>query len=195
MVSRLIFAALAALLLPQAALANDLEGRWALRIDDANIFVFQLEEDAEGEWSGSWIRPERFAGSGVVFAMLSGSVEVEADGASTLGDAVALRFEDRRPGAVPDVFRFRLVAENRAELTYVGTGFDPYPLIRVPRDAGVGPFDAERLYDRDNAVTEAEFVEVAEPEAESETVAADEAVAEEPSPRVGDDFLDDLDPQ
>ena len=60
MVLRIIII-LAALLLSARALADDhegdLSGHWALRIDDATIFVFTLEQADAGGWQGAWARP------------------------------------------------------------------------------------------------------------------------------------------
>ena len=54
MLKRLLFVLL--LLAPTPALAQSLAGAWALRLDGAVIFRFELEPEGEG-WSGTWTRP------------------------------------------------------------------------------------------------------------------------------------------
>lgn len=187
---RLFLAALLALLIPSAALANDLEGGWALRIDDANIFVFTIAQREDGEWHGTWKRPSSFASNGAVFTRLSGSqVVVSMAGLEFAGD-VELSFEDTAPGAIPDIFRFRLVGPGQALLTYVGTQLPPFPLVAVGSDARLGPFERDRLYDRDNAATMPEAAGDVPEDVAPQTSAPETA----PSARggIGADFLDDL---
>lgn len=193
MVLRFLLLLAALFALPAQALANDLIGHWAFRIDDATIFTFEISQDADGDWQGSWTRPASFRSNGVVFAELTGSEELEAMAALEFAGLIELSFEDPRPGAVPDIFRFRHVAENRAELTYVGTDLAPYPLVRVAPGSRIGPFDASRIYDSDNAVFEADYV--APPVVvEAPPAAATEPQTEEENarPRVDESFLDDL---
>lgn len=203
MIKRLLLFISALLLLPAQAFAQDLEGTWAFRIGDATIFTFEISESEDGEWHGRWTRPEDFASNGVVFARMVGSEEVEAMAALEFAGTIELSFDDPRPGAVPDIFNFRLMGPNTAEMTYVGTEFDPYPLIRVAPDTPLGPFDEDAIYDRDNAVTEADYIEpeelnlddVAAPE---ENVEPAEDLPEPEAEEEGDDglpgdFLEGLD--
>lgn len=199
MMMRLLLFVAALAGLPLSALANDLEGTWALRIDNANIFTFEISEDADGEWQGVWTRPESFNSNGVVFAQLTGSERLQAMAALEFAETIELSFDDPRPGAVPDIFRFRQLSENQAEMTYVGTDFEPYPLVRVARETPIGPFDGNRIYDRDNAVLEAEYIEPEEPIVEQAPEPAEEPEVESPAEdvrpsRLPDDFLDDLQP-
>ncbi|QZH75811.1 MAG: hypothetical protein JY451_04270 [Erythrobacter sp.] len=193
MVLRFLLLLAALFALPAQALANDLIGHWAFRIDDATIFIFEISEDADGDWQGSWTRPASFRSNGVVFAELTGSEELEAMAALEFAGLIELSFEDPRPNAVPDIFRFRHVAENRAELTYVGTDLAPYPLVRVAPGSRIGPFDASRIYDSDNAVTEADSLPapVLE-EVPAEEAAEPQAETQSERPRVDAGFLDDL---
>lgn len=165
-------------LLPGAAFANDLEGAWALRIDEATIFRFDIARSDAGEWRGTWARPESFASNGAVFARLTGSEQVPSMAGIEFAGDVELSFDDPRPDAIPDIFRFRHVREGQAQLTYVGTDLAPYPLVRVAPGTPLGPFAEGRLYDRDNAQTEADYdPAAAEPE-------------QTPRSRLGDDFLE-----
>ena len=66
-----------------------------------------------------------------------------------LGDWAELTFGDARPGAVPDVFRFRLVAPDRAEMIYAETGLAPFVLERVEPGSVPGPWAAGRVYRRE----------------------------------------------
>ncbi|MEN7537774.1 hypothetical protein [Aurantiacibacter flavus] len=154
MLNRLALALAALLMLPCAAMAETLEGTWALRIDDTTIFRFDLRQGDDGNWQGVWARPRSYRNNGVIFSSLDGRAEVMSRSASIQGDALRLTFNDPRPRSLPEVFRFRVTGEGTAELTYVDTGFAPLPLVRVGQGTEVGPFEDGRLYDRDNAQTE-----------------------------------------
>lgn len=199
---------LAALLLPGQAVAQSLEGHWALQIDDAKIFIFALDRIDDGTWEGAWTRPSAIESNGVVFRQMSGSETILPVEAQQRGEVVQLTF-DGPPEANgrQDVLRFALVGDNQARLQYVGIPGDPYPLIRVLSDAALGPFEEMRIYDRDLAVTEAEYndeppslealvpleeVELVEP---AETAGEEESVGENDEddvPRITADFLDGL---
>ncbi|WAT17508.1 hypothetical protein OZN62_11350 [Aurantiacibacter sp. MUD11] len=156
MVSRILIV-LAALLLPAQALANTLEGHWAFRIDDATIFVFRLDQLPGGSWSGAWKRPTAISSNGAVFQRMSGSEVVTAIATGERDGVVQLTFAGPPGNSNNDVLRFRLTGENQAELTYVGLPVAPYPLIRVRPDTALGPFEDNRIYDRDLAVSEAPY--------------------------------------
>ncbi len=194
---------LAALLLHAPLLANDgeatLEGHWAFRIDEATIFVFALDERDEqdgGGWEGNWTRPETVTSNGMVFRNMSGRQTVVPMEAIQRRDAVQLTFEGPQADGRRDILQFRLTGENQARLDYIGIEGEPFPLIRVQPDTPLGPFDPMRIYDRDNAIVQAEFgSEEESPESpavmdanESETAPEDE---DAPS-RIDKDFLDGL---
>ncbi len=166
--------ALFALSLPAAA--QDLEGTWAMQIDDAAIFVFSLEQDEDGSWRGTWLRPARFQGNGVIFSQLRGSEEVVTTNAAMEGEVLVMRFAPTRPEGSVDVLQFRLTGEYQAEMTYMETGLEPYPLVRVAAGTELGPFSDDRIYDRDNAVSLGDYDPAAEVETE---VAASEPRADE----------------
>jgi hypothetical protein len=65
-----------------------------------------------------------------------------------MGDWIELTFGDARPGAVPDVFRFRLVSFDRVEMIYVDTGQAPYELESVAPGTSPGPWQPGRVYRR-----------------------------------------------
>ncbi|MFB0612740.1 hypothetical protein [Aurantiacibacter poecillastricola] len=180
--------AIAALLLPAQVFAQDLEGHWALQIDDATIFVFALDREEDGDWSGSWTRPENIDSNGAVFRRMSGSETVTPIETQQAGEVVRLTFAGPEGRAQNDVLRFALLDENRAELLYQGIPGDPYPLVRVVPGTPLGPFEPARIYDRDNAVTEADY----DPEALPPEPASDENEDDEESPRIEADFLDGL---
>ena len=181
---------LAALLLPARAMADDhqgdLSGHWALRIDDATIFVFTLEQATSGGWQGAWTRPMEIDSNGAVFRRMSGSETVRPIEALERGGVVQLAFAGPQPAGRRDILQFRQVSENQANLTYIGIPGDPFPLVRVAPDTPLGPFEEFRIYDRDNAVIEADYEaeadaspQMAEAEAEAEAV---EVPAEEDMP-------------
>jgi hypothetical protein len=129
--------------------AQMLAGSWALRVDGTVVFRFDLERNGEG-WSGSWIKPRAFATDGAVFRDVTGpAVEQTALRGRALGDWAELTFGDARPGAVPDVFRFRLIGPDRAEVIYAETGLAPFELERVEPGTAPGPWVAGRTYRRE----------------------------------------------
>ena len=182
MVARLLF--LLALLLPLPAAAQDgrssLEGSWALEISGAVIFRFDLEQDAgSGEWHGTWSRPESFASDGNHFAQITMPATVKQSMAGLQdGDSVEVSFNDTRPGAIPDIFRFRLIDPDAAEMTYVGTGLAPYIMQRVAADTPLGPFEDGVIYAR-------RLPRASEPEVEQDQDAPDIPA---PPPSNPDDF-------
>lgn len=125
-----------------------LAGSWVLRVEDAVVFRFDLARSGDG-WSGTWIKPKSFATDGAAFAELSGPpAEQKAQSGRTIGDWVELTFGDTRPGAIPDVFRFRLLGPDRAEMLYTDTGQAPYTLERAEAGTAPGPWAAGRVYRR-----------------------------------------------
>lgn len=148
MLHRFLFA-LALFLLPATAIAQSLEGRWDMRIDSTTIFRFDITEGVGGEWQGIWSKPESFNTDGNTFGRIRGGVEqVESmTGIEFLG-MVELSFDDPRPGAIPDIFRFQLLGEDQARMTYVGTELAPYTLVRAGDDDAMGNWDAQRVYRR-----------------------------------------------
>ncbi|WP_340588765.1 hypothetical protein [Erythrobacter alti] len=199
----LFFVALMAIWTPAAAQepddAHPLQGTWALQIDDASVFVFLLERNDRGNWRGAWLRPERFRGNGVVFSHFRGSEVVRTVDYTMHEDALELRFAPTSEEGSTDVLHFRATGTNQAELTYTGTDLAPFPLVRVVRGTPLGPFEDNRIYDRDNAVVEADYDPADEPalrQVVEEVEVAEEAPApQEPAPqsRIDDDFLDGLD--
>jgi len=145
--------ALAALLMSLAAstpaLAQSMEGTWDFRIDGTTIFRFEIEKSPEGEWLGEWQRPEQFNTDGDNFANMAGGVKSSDSmtGIEFLGQ-VELSFDDPRPGAVPDIFRFDLTGDDSATMHYVGTELAPYSLVRAAEEDVIGDWDAPRIYRR-----------------------------------------------
>src|SRR4051812_38988455 len=86
--------------------AAKLAGSWALRVDGANVFRFDIARDGES-WKGAWIRPKSFASTGDSFSRFSEETIAIASGeGKAIGEWAELAFPDNRPRAVPDVFRF-----------------------------------------------------------------------------------------
>lgn len=144
------------LVLPLAATAQSppdqaLAGSWALRIDGATVFRFDLARGADG-WRGSWWRPKSFNTDGYRFSDLADeSLEIEASAGQALGEWAELSFPDKRPGAVPDVFRFRATGPGKAEMIYVGTGLSPFVLERATAETILGPWQRGKIYRRPGA--------------------------------------------
>lgn len=146
MLKRLLL--LIALLLPMPAMAaaDSLTGSWALKLDGAVIMRFDLQPDGAG-WKGAWVKPTSFASDGKRFGKIAmPPVERKSDKGATIGDWAEITFNDPRPGAEPDVFRFHLTGTDRAEMIYVGTGLAPYTLQRVPAATPLGPFQDGKVY-------------------------------------------------
>jgi hypothetical protein len=188
MLTRLLLA-LCALLLPMSAHAQSIEGHWDLRIENTTVFRFDITEGQDGEWLGQWHRPERFNSDGNAFYNMRGGVKSTASMTGILFlNMVELAFDDPRPGAIPDIFRFRLLGPDSAEMTYVGTGLAPYALVRAAADAPIGDWDATRRLSR------AVSGPAAAPDRAPEPVpgpVAEPAPSASPS-RIGRDFLDGL---
>ncbi len=135
----------------QAPAKPTLDGSWALRLDGSIIFRFDLKR-SNGSWSGSWSRPNSFASDGDRFSNLKGPTTwVDSSEGRDIGEWVEVTFPDKRPGAVPDVFRFHLIAPDKVEMIYVDTGLAPYTLERVEPDSLLGPWDPEKVYSRAGA--------------------------------------------
>jgi hypothetical protein len=153
MVARILF--LLVLLLPLPASAqrapSTLEGSWALQIGGATILRFDLEPvpGKAGEWRAAWVRPSSYASDGNRFSRLTLPAEsVRSMAGLEFGETVEVSFPDPRPGAIPDIFRFRLVDPDAAEMVYVGTGLAPYLLERVAPGTALGPFREGATYAR-----------------------------------------------
>lgn len=129
-----------------AAAQQSLAGSWALRLDGAVIMRFDLAPDGAG-WNGAWVKPTSFASDGKRFGKISlPPVERKSDKGAAIGEWAEITFNDPRPGAEPDVFRFHLIGPDRAEMIYVGTGLSPYVLERVPAGTRLGPFEEGKVY-------------------------------------------------
>ena len=135
--------------LPVTIAGSFLEGAWALRLDGAIIMRFDLKREGDG-WTGAWVKPKSFRtdrGGHRFGEIVMPSVARLADSGKAIGDWAEITFDDPRPGAVPDVFRFHLLSADRAEVIYVGTGMAPYTLERVAPGAILGPFEEGGVYD------------------------------------------------
>ena len=142
---------LAALLCwPALAQADEIEGKWDMRIEGTTIFRFTIEEGDGGEWHGTWSRPDHFNSNGNAFGELRGPVETLSSNAGyEFAGLIELSFPDARPGAVPDIFRFKLLDEDEVEMTYVGTGLAPYLLVRAGEADAIGNWDASKVFRRE----------------------------------------------
>ena len=151
MIGRMILLLLLLLPLPAAAqqptfASTFLEGSWGLRLDGSIIMRFDLELTADG-WTGGWAKPTSFASDGQRFGSIKmPSVERRADSGKAIGEWAEITFNDPRPGEEPDQFRIRLIAPDRAEMIYVGTGLPPFTLERVGDGALLGPFEEGHVY-------------------------------------------------
>jgi hypothetical protein len=148
MIARLLL--LLALLLPAPALADTLEGSWALQMGGTSIFRFDIAKDADGKWRGTWSKPSSFASDGNNFSRLKGPPKnVPSMTALETPDGIELSFNDPRPGAVPDIFDFKPIDSDAVELVYVGTDLAPYTLERVKAGAPLGPWETDATYSRE----------------------------------------------
>ena len=147
---------LLALFLATPAVAEPLEGSWALDAGGTTIFRFDLSKGADGKWHGTWSKPTSFASDGNNFSHLKGPPkEVRSMTALDTPDGIELSFNDPRPGAVPDIFDFKPIDADAVEMKYVGTDLAPYTLERVKPDAPLGPWDIDKTYSREAQASEA----------------------------------------
>ena len=113
------------------------------------MFRFDLVRGDAG-WSGTWVKPKSFASDGASFAELGGPpTEQKSLAGRAIGEWAELSFGDARPGAIPDVFRFRLLGPDRAEMLYVDTGQAPFVLERVEPATTPGQWAPGQVYRRE----------------------------------------------
>jgi len=191
-----LFVGLFLALLPAGARAQSeaLEGNWDFRIDGVTIFRFEIVKADAGEWRGTWSRPDSFATDGYAFARLRGGVEKIPSMTGIMFDGkVELSFDDPRPNAIPDIFRFDLLDYSTARMTYVGTDLAPFGMVRAGPGDRIGAWNERAIYarPRPDTVVEAQSPRPILPPARSAggdavVVAAEPAPAEpapaEPSP-------------
>ncbi len=151
----------------QSPADGSLAGSWALQMDGTTIFRFDLTQGAKGKWRATWSRPGTFASDGNHFRKVSGPVhEVHSATGIVLpnDNGIEISFDDPRPGAIPDIFDFRMLDPDAVRMTYVGTGLAPYTLQRVKAGAPLGPWDPARTYGRESAAVGAEAAPNKKPE-------------------------------
>ncbi len=212
MIPRLILVLLA-FCMPSPALAQGIEGLWDFRLDGVTIFRFDVRQTDGDEWEGTWSRPDDFRTDGYAFGGLIDPIKSTESmaGYEFLG-MVELSYDDPRPGAIPDIFRFELIDADNVRMTYVGTDLSPYRLVRAVPDDPIGGWDPSQVFRRlrpdeeqmmvqpepDAPAPALEIIPLVEEEAEPEPVIEpdepplEEEVEEEPAPRVGADFLEGL---
>jgi hypothetical protein len=169
MIRRLLVLLLLLLSVPAAAQspAGELAGSWALRFDGSIIFRFDIERDGDG-WRGSWSRPGNFVSDGDRFANFTGgTVTIASREGRDFAGWAELTFPDDRPGAVPDIFRFRVLPTGKAEMIYAETGLAPYLLERVAAREALGPFEPGKVYSRPGTAPAAPLVRPAPPTPET----------------------------
>jgi hypothetical protein len=129
--------------------ATTLAGLWDLRIDGTTVFRFEIIPVTGGGWRGRWSRPDSFNSNGDAFANLRGPVRTSSSmTGNAIFELVELAFDDPRPGAVPDIFRFRQTGSDTAEMLYVGTPLAPYRLVRAEAGDLIGHWEEGRIYRR-----------------------------------------------
>ncbi|MEO6153199.1 MAG: hypothetical protein ABIT09_10010 [Croceibacterium sp.] len=132
----------------EARPAATLAGSWALKVDGATVFRFDVARTGD-DWAGTWVRAKSFASTGDSFSRFSDeTVEIVANEGKSIGAWAELTFPDNRPRAVPDKFRFHLLGADRVEMIYADTGLAPFTLVRVPSTTQLGPFEAGKVYRR-----------------------------------------------
>jgi len=149
------------LLMTTPAISADPAGTWAFRAGDTTLFRFEIRRTTSG-WSGIWLRPEHFLSDGESFYQITGpAVRRAASAGRQIDDAIELIFDDPRPNATPDVFRIRALDATHAEARYVGTGMEPFALVRDNGEVGFGNWDPARVYAADfYRPTNAEMTEI-----------------------------------
>lgn len=176
--------------------ATSLEGSWALQIRDTVIFRFDIVKEGS-KWSGTWLRPDSFASDGNAFARIKGPVEsVPSMAGLNFAGMVELSFDDPRPGAIPDIFRFKQIDASHAELSYVGTDLEPYNLVRVSADSDIGDWNDAAVYRRpvaDEGLGKIEVLSNEQLEAQAQAQSQAESEAK-PAPKIAVEVLDEPEP-
>jgi len=154
MIARLFLALVLCLQLafvPSSAQAQSeaLEGSWDFRLDGVTIFRFEISRSGAQEWRGTWSRPESFGTDGYTFTRLRGGVEeVPSMTGIKFNEKVELSFDDPRPNAIPDIFRFELIDYSSARMTYVGTDLAPFAMVRAAPGDPIGKWNDRVAYSR-----------------------------------------------
>ena len=145
----------AAWLLGAAATATaqerDPEGLWALRADGRILAVLDLRRDgqAPGGWTGAWTKPERMTvnDSNLAFDIGGATVVRPIMAATVRGDRIELTVPGRQLEDAPNVFSFRVVDPETAELGWRDAPIAPMTLARVPAGTTVDTgWDSGRSY-------------------------------------------------
>ena len=133
------------------AQARDPEGLWALRADGQVLGLLELRRDAQapGGWAGALVRPDRLTvhNSHVVTDVGGPIVRRPIRSAAPRGDAIELTIQGRDAEGEPDIFIFRMVEPDTAELGWKDVPIAPLALARVPAGTEVqADWDASRTY-------------------------------------------------
>jgi hypothetical protein len=119
---------------------------------DGRIFsLIELRRDsrAPGGWAGAWIRPDRFtlSTSHQVSGISGSTVRRRIFGAVAHGDGFDLTIAAPTPAEAPDLFTFRLLGPDRAELGFKDLPMPPLMLARAEPGAAVaGGWEEARTY-------------------------------------------------
>lgn len=119
MIRRLILMLTLSVAMP--AMAADPAGIWALRTGNVTLFKIAVRHDGPG-WAATWIRSAdfdvdadgKFKTGGPIIKRPATEAHANPDG------TVEVRFDDPRPGAIPDVFRIRAIDAHHAETYFSG---------------------------------------------------------------------------
>jgi hypothetical protein len=134
-----------------AAQERDPAGLWAIRADGRVLAILELRRDvnAAGGWTGSWTKPDRvtFNESHVAFDIQGPVVSRPILSAEARGDTLDVTVPGRTATEETDVYTFRAVDPDSAELGFKGVPFPPIGMARVAPGTTVDAnWDAGQTY-------------------------------------------------
>ena len=141
-----------AILLASASVAapSCATGNWALQASGQTLFRLDIKATPAGA-TATWERPENWEiEDGESFSHITGPVvRRPALAVKSVNGELEISFDDPRPGATPDNFHVHCVDAGHLNVTYLGTGFEPFDVVKdEAKGVALGPWDSGRSYRR-----------------------------------------------
>lgn len=140
-----------AILLASASVAapSCATGSWALKASGQTMFRLNIKATPAGT-TATWERPENWESDGESFSQITGPVvRRPALAVKSVNGELEISFDDPRPGATPDNFHVHCVDAGHLSVTYLGSVFEPFDLVKdESKGAVLGPWDSGRSYRR-----------------------------------------------
>ena len=125
----------------------DMTGVWDMDAGDVTVFRLDIEATEDGP-AATWERPTYFQTDGESFSRVRGpAIRRAARSVRSADGDLEITFDD--PHGAPDVFRLHRIDANHLKLTYQGTPFEPFELVRATaQPRRFGQWDEGRTYVR-----------------------------------------------